>query len=392
MPLLDWPFLDALQAGALLMLFVGFGSEGLARRDRIMAWLALTCLLVALRHGLLALGTLHGINPDLLDRGQSLLIAAGFLCLCASLKHLFPDQVPGHFPGWMTIALAPNYLRNLVFTHPSLADTWSHQLSNAAFLLGCGCILTWIFQARQLGNPMARRLFLAFMAAALLAVVELLAFSLFNLKIRLSGFSLVILALAMGTSWQWLLIRSMETRIHRVRKEAEAWQSLFPGNTFRTDRPSPLLENLLGQGWADQVKAQPEGVLLGTDGFPYRVRSRILHQDERLGWVEREDETQPGAGGFLSGWSMALGMDDLAQRTRLQALLEGWGAQVTLWGTVPPREGPFPSVLIWGREPSILAVWREHDLQRRRPAGSRWAGPPRRAPMRGWTRRAPRAA
>ncbi|HOD33624.1 MAG TPA: hypothetical protein PKO12_09100 [Holophaga sp.] len=37
-----------------------------------------------------------------------------------------------------------------------------------------------------------------------------------------------------------------------------------------------------------------------------------------------------------------------------------------VWGTVPPREGPFPSLLLWGREPSILAVWREYDLARRR--------------------------
>lgn len=351
------------------MLFVGFAAEGIARRDRIMGWLALTCLLVAFRHAVLSLGTIHGLNPDLLDRGQSLLIAGGFLSLCVALNHLFPDQVPDGFPGWMTVAMVPNFLRNLVFTHPSLADTWAHQLSNAAFLLGCGCLLTWIFKARQAGNPMARRLFLAFLAAAFPAVVELLAFSLFGLKIRLSGFSLVILALAMGTSWQWLMIRTMETRIHHAEKEGEAWQSLLPGSTFRTDRPSPVMEHLLGQEWADQVKTQPEGVLLGSDGFPYRVRSRSLYHEERLGWVEREDETQPGTGGFLSGWSMALGMDDLEQRTHLQALLESWGAEVTLWGTVPPRDGPFPSVLIWGREPSILAVWREHDLQRRR---SRW--------------------
>jgi hypothetical protein len=36
---------------------------------------------------------------------------------------------------------------------------------------------------------------------------------------------------------------------------------------------------------------------------------------------------------------------------------------------MPPREGPYPSLLIWGREPSILAVWREDDLARRR---ARW--------------------
>jgi hypothetical protein len=45
------------------------------------------------------------------------------------------------------------------------------------------------------------------------------------------------------------------------------------------------------------------------------------------------------------------------------------------WGTVPPREGPFPSVLLWAREPSILTVWRECDLRRRRPRWIQIGGP-----------------
>jgi hypothetical protein len=44
-------------------------------------------------------------------------------------------------------------------------------------------------------------------------------------------------------------------------------------------------------------------------------------------------------------------------------------------GTVPPREGPYPSVLLWAREPSILAVWREDDLLRRRPRWIQIGGP-----------------
>ena len=36
MQLLDWPLLDALQAGALLTLFISFITEAYSRRDRMM--------------------------------------------------------------------------------------------------------------------------------------------------------------------------------------------------------------------------------------------------------------------------------------------------------------------------------------------------------------------
>jgi hypothetical protein len=68
-------------------------------------------------------------------------------------------------------------------------------------------------------------------------------------------------------------------------------------------------------------------------------------------------------------------MDDPASTARVQAWLREWGAEVQLWGTMPPREGPYPSVLIWAREPSILAVWREGDIQRRRPRWVQVGGP-----------------
>jgi hypothetical protein len=63
------------------------------------------------------------------------------------------------------------------------------------------------------------------------------------------------------------------------------------------------------------------------------------------------------------------------ENQRLLTLLRSWGADVELWGTVPPREGPYPSVLLWAREPSILAVWREDDLLRRRPRWVQIGGP-----------------
>ena len=94
MQLLDWPFLDALQAGALFSLFISFGTDALSRRDRMMGWLSATCLLVGLRHTVLAVGTLPSMNPDLVDRAQSLLVAFGFIALCTALA-----TSPAAFPA-----------------------------------------------------------------------------------------------------------------------------------------------------------------------------------------------------------------------------------------------------------------------------------------------------
>jgi hypothetical protein len=375
MQLLDWPFLDALQTGALTALFVSFGTDALSRRDRVMGWMALTCLLVGVRHGVLAAGTLPSLNPDLVDRAQSLLVAFGFITLCTALSHLFPRHIPRRFPGWIALAMIPNYVRNLALPHPGPAEVWTHHAYNLTYLVGCGCIIYWTLRARQDGDPLGRRLFLGFLGLTLPVVVEIAALSLFNLKIRLSGFSLVILAMAVGTSWQWLVVHAMEARIQRAETEVEVWRSLVPGNAFRTDRPSELMESLFGGGWAQRVRECPDLPLVALDGVPYRLRTRLLHHHERLGWYERDGETQPGTRGFLSGWAVALGMDDPVASARVQGWLTEWGAEVRLWGTMPPREGPYPSVLIWAREPSILAVWREDDFLRRRPRWVQVGGP-----------------
>lgn len=375
MQLLDWPFLDALQTGALATLCVGFGLDALERRDRMMGWMALACLLVGARHGVLALGSSPAWNPDLVDRAQSLLVAFGFIALCAALSELFPRHLPRRFPTWVALGMIPNYFRNLLLTHPSQAEVWVHHAYDLVYLLGCGAILYGAMKARQDGDPMGRKLFFAFLALAVPVVMEIAALSLFGSKIRFSGFSLVILAMAIGTSWQWLVVRAWESRVRRAETEVEVWRSLVPGNAFRTDRPSALMEGLFGSGWANRVRENPEAPLVALDGGTYRLRTRLLHHPERLGWYEREDDTQAGTRGFLAGWTVALGMDDPEASARIQEWLHSWGADVHLWGTVPPREGPYPSVLIWAREPSILAVWREDDLLRRRPRWVQLGGP-----------------
>lgn len=375
MQLLTWPLLDALQTGALAALSISYGMDALSRRDKMMGWLSLTCLLVGLRHAVLALGAQSAIHPGLVERAQSLLVVLGFILLCLALTELFPHHVPRRFPGWIALAMVPNYIRNLALPHSSPGDTWAHHAANLTYLVGCGFIIYWALRARQDGDPMGRRLLLGFIGVTLPVVVEIAAFSLFDLKIRLSGFSLVILAMAIGTSWQWLVVNAMESRIHRAETEVEAWRNLVPGTAFRTDRPSTLMEGLFGATWAQQVKTEPEARLIGANGAAYRTRSRVLHHEERLGWCEREDDSQPRNQDFLSGWTVGLGMDQGPESARIQAMLRSWGAEVESWGTVPPREGPYPSVLLWAREPSILAVWRESDLHRRRPRWVQIGGP-----------------
>ena len=108
---------------------------------------------------------------------------------------------------------------------------------------------------------------------------------------------------------------------------------------------------------------------MALDGATYRLMSHPFPGGHRLGWVERDESARSGLGGFLAGWAVAIGMDSSAEAARVEGWLRAWGATIEVWGTVPPREGPYPSVLIWAREPSILAVWREGDLIRRR---ARW--------------------
>jgi hypothetical protein len=375
MQLLDWPFMDALQTGALLTLFISIGIEAIVRRDQMMRWLAVTCLLVGLRHATLALGALPSMNPDLIDRAQSMLVTVGFITLCATASRLFPNHTPRWFPGWMALAMLPNLLRNLFLAHPGFWDTWIHHAANLVYLLGCGLIIAWALRARQEDDHMGKRLFPAFLVLSLPVVVEIAALSLFDLKLRLSGFSLVILAMFIGNSWQWLVVNTMESRIHWMENEVEVWASLAPGSTFRTDRPSPGMDGLFGTDWPDRIRTRPAASMVGSDGATYRFRSRILYHDERAGWYERDEVTLSNQQGFLSGWTVGLGVDDPLESARFEALLASWGAEVQLWGTLPPREGPYPSVLLWAREPSILAVWREGDLLRRRPRWIQIGGP-----------------
>ncbi len=372
---MDTPILDALQTGALIALTISYGTDALARRDRMMGWLSATCLLVGLRHGVLALGPGPMIDLDFIERTQSLLVSLGFVALCVALIHLFPRHLPRRFPLWILLGMTPNFFRNLALPYAHPLDAPLHHFVNVVYLVGCGFIIRSALKARHEGDPMGERLFLGLIGVTLPVVIEIAAMSFFDLKVRLSGFSMVILGMAIGTSWHWLVAQTQQTRVRNAELEAGAWAALLPGVTFHTDRPSPLMEAAFGPDWTTRLREQEVDHLTGQDGTPYRLHFRVLATGHRLGWYEREEETRTGPGGFLSGWTVAIGVDNPEEAARIQAWLRLWGAEVDLWGMVPPREGPYPSVLVWAREPSILSVWREDDLLRRRPRWIQVGGP-----------------
>jgi len=354
-----WPLLNALQGGALLALTLSFGAEGLARRDRVMQRLAASCLLVALRHGVLALGEVGGLPAELVLHLQSLLVCLGFIALLGAFHDLFPEHLPEPLPAWAALAFLPNFARNLFLDshHP-----WDRPLHNTANLVYIGLslyLVARVWKARQEGVPMAQRLLWGLVGVAIPVLVEALVETVTSAHLRLSGFSLLYLAAFLGASWHWGLTTALERRAQHAETEAQGWRRLVPGPWFRLGAPNALMEDLLGREWEARVQAP---TTRDRQGRPYAVH---LNPDTGCGWLESLSlQAQPEA--FLRGWSVALALPEGPEAAAIEAALKAWGAAVEHWGTLPPREGPYPSLLLWGREPSILNVWREDDLVRRR--------------------------
>lgn len=354
-----WPLLNTLQGGALLALTLSFGAEGFARRDRVMQRLAAACLLVALRHGVIALGEVGLLGAEPVLHAQSLLVCGGFIALLGSFHALFPDHLPAQLPTWVTLAFIPNFLRNLLLDsgHP-----WDRPLHTLADLVYVGVSLYLVVQvgkARREGVPMAQRLLWGLVGVVIPVLLEASVEMLTSARLRLSGFSLLFLAAFLGSSWHWGLTTALERRAERAEADAHTWRRLLPGPWFRRGAPNALMEDLLGRGWEARVL---EPTVRDRQGRAYAVH---LGAESDCGWLEALSlQVQPEA--FLRGWSVALGMPEGADCEALEAALKAWGASVERWGTLPPREGPYPSILLWGREPSILSVWREDDLARRR--------------------------
>lgn len=354
-----WPLLNALQGGALLALTLSFGADGFARRDKVMQQLALSCALVALRHGLIASGEVGLLHPEVVLRAQSLLVSLGFVALLGAFTSLFPTHVPTRLSTWVALAFIPNYVRNLFLGPEHILDRPLHNVANLVYVVSSLYLVSRVFRARRDGEPMAQKLLWGLVGVTIPVLVEAFLDSAFELKVRLSGFSLLFLAAFLGASWHWGVATGLEARVDRAETEAQAWRRLAPGPTFRLGSESPLMEDLFGKEWASQVG---NATLRDRHGAAYAVHGVA---EQGVGWLEPL-RLESGSEGFLRGWSIALGMQEGPEAQKVMGWLESWGGQVDDWGTLPPRGGPYPSILIWGREPSILSVWREDDLARRR--------------------------
>jgi hypothetical protein len=360
-----WLPLDALQAGALFALALGYLADASARKDRLMGWLGLTCVLIGLRHGVMVLAAEEALSADLTDRLQSLLASSGFLCLFAALHVLFQKHVPLRSLGWIALGLVPNVVRNLALPRSHPLDPILHNFSNVTYVLGAVWVSIAVWRAKGEGDPMARRLLWGIVGLCIPVMVEATALIFFDAKLRLSGLALMVLAIAIGGSWLLFTMQGQVQRLERCREEAKAWRSLVPGPTWHTAEPSLLMESLFGKDWGGKL----DDLMVSQDGSTFELHRLQQSSGETLGWIETRVDTLPGTAEFLTGWTVALGMDEGPAFSQAKAWLEAWGAEVSAWGTVPPREGPYPSFLVWAREPSILAVWREDAMDRRR---SRW--------------------
>ncbi|HJU83054.1 MAG TPA: 7TM diverse intracellular signaling domain-containing protein [Holophagaceae bacterium] len=365
-----WPMLDALQGGALLVLTLMYGVDYLDRRDRAMGWLALCCALIGLRHLVVGMGDVDLLALDAATRLQSVLVSAGFLALLASMARIFPRQLPRRLALIGLVVMLPNFVRNAAMTPGTPLDELFHDIANLGYLVGVLSFVWAGYRARREGDPMGRRLFLGLVGVSVPVLVEVGALLLFQARLRLSGFSLIALAVSIGSSWQWLTDQGLREAVRSAQAETEAWRGLIPHPTWREGEVSEYMSRTFGPSWAGRLEDRMQAL----DGGLHRLHEARLADGARLGWVEPWEETQPGTG-FLIGWTVALAMEDEIEGHELSRWLRAWGAEVQNWGTVPPREGPYPSILLWGREPSILAVWREGDHARRLPRWVQVGGP-----------------
>lgn len=355
-----WIVLDALQAGGLLALAATFGADGLHRRDRMMGWLALACLLISLRHGVGILDSAQVLPLTTVDRLQSLLASLGYLAMLRSLLMVFPSFYPARTLTWMLLGLLPNLARCALLPLESTPARMLHLLTVMVYFAGCGLTILAMVRAHRAGDPFGRRLLGGLLATMVPAAVEAILRVGFDFQLRISGVGIMLMAISLGASWLWVLTYDLHARLRMVEGEASGWRGLLPGSTWHTEEDSPLLEGLFGADWRSRL----EDRMVGKDGVDYHLHCTRMEGGEALGWLEVRQENDPRS--FLSGWTVALGVEEGEEGQRIQSWLKAWGAHVEAWGTVPPREGPFPSLLVWLREPSILAVWRESDMARRR--------------------------
>jgi hypothetical protein len=359
--LLPWVVLNTLQAGALLALAATFGADALRRKDRMMGWLFLSCLSIGLRHSVLIFQDVQLMPMDLAERLQALLAACGFSAGSITFWIAFRSYFRFRLPVYLGVFLVACLTRCLFLPLGTPFEKGFHVLLLLSYPVIYTMILMVIRKSFLARDPISRRLMGGFLLAMLPLLVEILVQLIFEIRVPISGMSTMFLSISMGVSWFWVINHGFEQKVRLLEQKAAAWRSLVPGATWSTEETSPLMESLFGDRWAQHLQDR----VVGHDGRTYLLHRVPLHPGE-LGWLEAGKDLEQIQEQFLQGWRMALGMDSPEEFQQIRRWMEAWGAEVEAWGTVPPREGPFPSLILWGREPSILSVWREYDLVRRR--------------------------
>jgi hypothetical protein len=355
------PLVDALQAGALLSLGAYFAADALARRDQAMGWIAAVCWIIAFRHAALILGASGVIPADAADKTQSLMVALGFVLILKAFSLIFGPHMPRYAVAAAGVGVVPVLVAVFFLLPGNPLIPVLRNATLAAYALGMVLTLVSAFRSYRAKDPVSGRILLGLAVVAIPVFVEISALGFYGIRIQVSGISVLLVAFFVGASWYWVITERLQDRVERTELESSAWRSLVPGPSWRTDEPSPLMERLFGKGWEQDRNERR----VGSDGVLYIFHRATFGPDD-VGYVEVASDAQPGSEQFLSGWTVALGIEEGPEGREITRKLESWGAQVQAWGTVPPREGPYPSLLIWAREPSILSVWREDDLHRRR--------------------------
>jgi hypothetical protein len=361
-PVLPWIVLNTLQAGALLALAASFGADARRRRDRMMAWLSIGCFAVALRHGVLILQDTQMMPMELAERAQALLASIGLTGASAAFWRAFRPYFRFNLPLYLGIFLSANSIRCLLMPLGTPIELTLHVLLLLGYPFVYTMTLVAIRKAFVARDPISQRLMSGFLLALLPLLVEILVQIFYSVRVPLSGIAFMFMAISLGVSWFWVINHGFEQKVRSLEQEVAAWRSLAPGAAWSTEQPSPLMESLFGVDWTRHL----QDWMTGSDGRRYYLHRAVLKDRGEVGWLETGNDLSPVHGHFLKGWRVALGMEESEESRRIRAWLEAWGADVEAWGTVPPREGPFPSFIVWGREPSIMNVWREYEMVRRR--------------------------
>jgi len=360
--MLPWVVLNTLQAGALLALAAAFGADALRRKDRMMGWLFLACLGISLRHTFLILQDTNLMSYDLAERLQALMASVGLTGSSIALWRAFRPYFHFNLPLCIGFFLVVNTLRCLFLPLGTPFEKGLHVAILLSYPFVHTTTLIAVRRAYKARDLVSLRLMGGFVISIIPLLVEIFVQLCFKIRVPLSGIACMLMSISMGVSWFWVINHGFEQKVRNLEEQAAAWRSMVPGATWNTEEPSPLMESLFGAKWVQELQDQ----LQGHDGRRYLLHRVPLKPHGEVGWLEAGKERDGVPDAFLKGWRLALGVEGVEDYHLIRGWLEDWGAEVEPWGTVPPREGPFPSLIIWGREPSILSVWREYELIRRR--------------------------